>query len=161
TLLEADGAGHWLAAGKPARHLDGCLDVDLEASAMTNALLVRRMGLPVGAQQAAPAAYVRAADLAVERLEHTHVTNGPASTRPPVVRLPGAAGLRGVRHSSSPARGSPPVPVGRPGVRPLARDRPAAPATCGVKTNSRRLPQAVWWCRRVRRFLPPRLVCGS
>jgi hypothetical protein len=23
-LLEADGAGHWLAGGKPARHLDGC-----------------------------------------------------------------------------------------------------------------------------------------
>jgi len=55
-LLEDDGAGHWLAADKPARHLDGCLDVDLEASAMTNALPVRRMGLPVGAQQAAPAA---------------------------------------------------------------------------------------------------------
>ena len=71
-LLEADDAGHWLADGKPARHLDGCLDVDLEASAMTNALPVRRMGLPVGAQQAAPAAYVRAAGLAVERLEQTY-----------------------------------------------------------------------------------------
>jgi uncharacterized protein len=31
------------------------------------------MGLPVGAQQAAPAAYVRAAGLAVERLEQTYV----------------------------------------------------------------------------------------
>jgi hypothetical protein len=71
-LLEADGAGHWLAGGKPARHLDGCLDVDLEASAMTNALPVRRMDLPVGAQEAAPAAYVRAAGLAVERLEQTY-----------------------------------------------------------------------------------------
>ena len=71
-LLEADGAGHWLADGKPARHLDGCLDVDLEASAMTSALPVRQMGLPVGAQQAAPAAYVRAAGLAVERLEQTY-----------------------------------------------------------------------------------------
>jgi hypothetical protein len=30
------------------------------------------MGLPVGAQQAAPAAYVRAAGLAVERLEQTY-----------------------------------------------------------------------------------------
>jgi hypothetical protein len=72
-LLEADGAGRWLADGKPARHLDGCLDVDLAASAMTNALPVRRMGLPAGAQQAAPAAYVRAAGLAVERLEQTYV----------------------------------------------------------------------------------------
>ena len=40
---------------------------------MTNALPVRRMGLPVGAQEAAPAAYVRAAGLAVERLEQTYV----------------------------------------------------------------------------------------
>jgi hypothetical protein len=71
-VLEADGAGHWLVGGKPARHLDGCLDVDLEASAMTNALPVRRMGLPVGAREAAPAAYVRAAGLAAERLEQAY-----------------------------------------------------------------------------------------
>jgi hypothetical protein len=79
-LLEADGAGHWLVDGKPARHLDGCLDVDLEASAMTNALPVRRMGLPAGARQAAPAAYVRAVGLAAERLEQTYArTAGEAS----------------------------------------------------------------------------------
>ena len=59
--LEADGHGHWLVDGRHAPRLDGCLDVDLEASAMTNALPVRRMGLPVAAASAAPAAYVRAA----------------------------------------------------------------------------------------------------
>jgi hypothetical protein len=72
-LVEADGSGQWLVDGGPAPHLDGCLDVDLEASAMTNALPVRRMGLPVAAQAAAPAAYVRAVGLAVERLEQTYV----------------------------------------------------------------------------------------
>jgi uncharacterized protein len=72
TLLEADGAGHWLVDDEPAPHLDGCLDVDLEASAMTNALPVRRMALPVAAAAAAPAAYVRAVGLAVERLEQTY-----------------------------------------------------------------------------------------
>jgi uncharacterized protein len=72
-LLEADGAGHWLVDGEAAPGLDGCLDVDLEASAMTNALPVRRIGLPVAAEAAAPTAYVRAADLAVERLEQTYV----------------------------------------------------------------------------------------
>jgi hypothetical protein len=71
-LLEADGNGHWLVDGKPARRLDGCLDVDLEASAMTNALPVRRLGLPVSAGAAAPAVYVRAVGLAVERLEQTY-----------------------------------------------------------------------------------------
>ncbi|MEU8377721.1 putative glycolipid-binding domain-containing protein [Streptosporangium sp. NPDC048865] len=69
TTLEADGAGHWHVDGAPAPHLDGCLDVDLESSAMTNAFPAHRMGLPVGGRSAAPAAYVRATDLAVEQLE--------------------------------------------------------------------------------------------
>ena len=79
-LLEADGDGHWLVGGEAARDLDGCRDVDLEASAMTNALPVRRMGLPVGGQQAAPAAYVRAVGLAVERLEQTYVRTTDEAT---------------------------------------------------------------------------------
>jgi hypothetical protein len=66
--LEADGLGRWQVDGEAASHLDGCLDVDLESSAMTNALPVHRMGLRVGARASAPAAYVRALDLRVERL---------------------------------------------------------------------------------------------
>jgi len=66
--LEADGLGRWQLDGEVASHLDGCLDVDLESSAMTNALPVHRMGLRVGARASAPAAYVRALDLSVERL---------------------------------------------------------------------------------------------
>ncbi|NKY55967.1 putative glycolipid-binding domain-containing protein [Nocardia flavorosea] len=72
-LLEADGAGHWQVDGEPASHLDGCLDVDLESSAMTNAFPVHRMLLPIGARAAAPAAYVRATDLSVERLEQEYL----------------------------------------------------------------------------------------
>jgi hypothetical protein len=71
-LLAADGAGRWLVDGAPAPHLDGCLDVDLESSAMTNALPARRMSLGPGAGASAPAAYVRAVGLAVERLEQTY-----------------------------------------------------------------------------------------
>ena len=70
--LEADGEGHWLVDGETAPHLNGCLDVDLESSALTNALPVHRMGLLVGGRAGAPAAYVRALDLAVERLEQTY-----------------------------------------------------------------------------------------
>jgi uncharacterized protein len=72
TVLAADGAGRWLVDGERAPHLDGCLDVDLESSAMTNALPVRRMSLPMAARASAPAAYVRAVGLAVERLEQTY-----------------------------------------------------------------------------------------
>jgi uncharacterized protein len=72
TLLKTDGAGHWLVDGSNAPHLDGCMDVDLESSAMTNALPVHRMNLPVGETADAPAAYVRALDLSVERLEQVY-----------------------------------------------------------------------------------------
>ena len=71
-LLEADGMGSWRINGKPAPHLGGCLDVDLESSAMTNTLPVHRIDLDVGEKAAAPAAYVRAVGLAVERLEQTY-----------------------------------------------------------------------------------------
>jgi hypothetical protein len=52
--------------------LAGCRDVDLEASAFTNALPVNRLRLELGARAEAPAAWVRAADLSVERLEQTY-----------------------------------------------------------------------------------------
>lgn len=66
--LHSDGLGRWQLDGTPAPELDGCLDVDLEASACTNALPVHRLGLAVGDAADAPAVYVRAADLAVIRL---------------------------------------------------------------------------------------------
>jgi hypothetical protein len=81
TVIEADGAGRWLVDGGHAPYLDGCLDVDLESSAMTNALPVRRMSLPIGGRAAAPAAYVRALDLAVERLEQTYVRTADDSVQ--------------------------------------------------------------------------------
>ncbi|WP_280426355.1 putative glycolipid-binding domain-containing protein [Nocardia carnea] len=71
-LLEADGAGHWLVNNEPAPELDGCLDVDLESSAMTNTFPVHRAALPIGARTPAPAAYVRAGDLAVEKLDQEY-----------------------------------------------------------------------------------------
>lgn len=70
--LETDGDGRWRVGGRPAAHLDGCLDVDLEASCLTNALPVHRLGLQPGQAADAPAAYVRAHDLAVERLEQSY-----------------------------------------------------------------------------------------
>jgi uncharacterized protein len=67
--LEADGSGGWRLDGEPAPQLEGCLDVDLEASACTNALPVKRLGLSVDEASVAPAAYVRATVPEVDRLE--------------------------------------------------------------------------------------------
>src|SRR5262245_50845680 len=81
--LERDGAGGWLVDGSPMPDLSGCLDVDLEASACTNALPVRRLGLEVGQAVDAPAVYVRARNLTVERLEqrYTRLPNDREGSR--------------------------------------------------------------------------------
>lgn len=71
-LLETDGSGRWLVDGAARPDLDGCLDVDLESSACTNTIPVHRLGLRAGEGAVAPAVYVRAADLAVERLEQRY-----------------------------------------------------------------------------------------
>jgi uncharacterized protein len=70
--LTCDGAGRWEVNGNPAAHLDGCYDVDLESSAMTNALPVHRLGLAVGESMAVPAAYVRVRSGGVERLDQRY-----------------------------------------------------------------------------------------
>ena len=70
--LEADGAGGWLVDGASASGLRGCVDVDLESSSFTNAVPVHRLGLQVGQSADAPAVYIRALDLAVERLEQRY-----------------------------------------------------------------------------------------
>jgi uncharacterized protein len=72
TVLTGDGEGHWSVDGRPAAYLDGCLDVDLESSALTNTLPAHRLGLAVGGRAEAPAAYVRALDLSAGRLEQSY-----------------------------------------------------------------------------------------
>ena len=71
-VMRTDGRGRWQVDGRHLPELDGCMDVDLESSAFTNALPVHRLRLAVGDEAAAPAAYVRAADLGVERLEQRY-----------------------------------------------------------------------------------------
>ena len=72
-VLTADGGGQWWLDGQRAARLDGCLDVDLESSAMTNALPIRRAPVAMGTALDAPAAYVRVDRLAVERLDQHYV----------------------------------------------------------------------------------------
>ncbi len=73
TTIESVAAGRWLVNGAEASHLDGLHDIDLESSAMTNALPMRRLRLEVDQAVAAPAVYVHAADLSVERIDQRYV----------------------------------------------------------------------------------------
>jgi uncharacterized protein len=72
TVIATDGGGTWTVHGKHLAAVDGCLDLDLESSSLTNAFPVRRLGLEVGQTAEAPAAYVRAPDLGVEHLEQRY-----------------------------------------------------------------------------------------
>jgi hypothetical protein len=79
--LATDGAGSWQLDSQHVSHLDGCLDIDLESSALTNAFPAHRLGLALGQSAAAPAAYVRAEDLRVERLEQRYLRLNNNGTR--------------------------------------------------------------------------------
>jgi hypothetical protein len=72
TCIESDGRGRWTVDGGATPALDGCLDVDLESSACTNLLPLRRTRLADDGPVSAPAAYVRVEHLRVERLEQTY-----------------------------------------------------------------------------------------
>lgn len=71
--LDGDMAGRWRVNGAPVPYLEGCLDVDLESSALTNAFPVQRLRLEIGQAADAPAVHVRAGDLRVERLEQRYM----------------------------------------------------------------------------------------
>lgn len=92
--IETPEPGHWLVNGAERPELRGCLDVDLESSALTNAFPVHRMGLSVGDSAAAPAVYIRANDLAVDRLPASRWPRGVAGIR---LRRP-CLQLRGSTH---------------------------------------------------------------
>lgn len=71
-LLESDGLGRWAVDGTHDATLDGCIDVDLEASACTNTIPIHRLDLQRDEQADAPAVYVRADGLQVEHLDQRY-----------------------------------------------------------------------------------------
>jgi hypothetical protein len=48
-----NGDGHWQVNGRAATHPDGCCDIDLESSAMTNTIPVHRIAAVLGVTQQA------------------------------------------------------------------------------------------------------------
>jgi uncharacterized protein len=81
-VIEGDGEGRWVIDGRPEPALDGCLDVDLESSAMTNALPMRRLSLAHGEFVQAPAVYVRVEGLHVQRLEQSYLREADSDRGP-------------------------------------------------------------------------------
>ena len=64
--LLADGEGHWKrGGGEPVPELDGCIDVDISATPLTNTLPIRRLGLGQGESEELMVTYVRVPELLV------------------------------------------------------------------------------------------------
>ena len=71
--LDTNQAGEWQVDGSVAHELEGCIDIDLELSCRTNVIPIHRLRLRIGESADAPAAYVRALDLSVQRLEQRYL----------------------------------------------------------------------------------------
>jgi hypothetical protein len=65
--------GRWVIDGSERPDLDGCVDIDFESSVVTNTLAVHRLDPSPTALQDVPAAFVRADDLRVERVEQSYL----------------------------------------------------------------------------------------
>lgn len=71
--LAADDQRRWLVDGVHRPGLDGCLDVDVAATPLTNTFPIRRLaGLPVGESATSPIAWVDVPGLGVTRVEQTY-----------------------------------------------------------------------------------------
>jgi uncharacterized protein len=78
--LHSAGPGAWLIDGRPAPGLNGCYDVDMDVSALTNAIPLHRLRLDLkdtsgdldALATPAPAVYIQATDLRVSRLDQTY-----------------------------------------------------------------------------------------
>jgi hypothetical protein len=70
--LTADALGHWTLDGRDWTELEGCRDVDVSISPLTNTLVVLRLGLAVGEERHLDVAWVDVPSLAVARVTQTY-----------------------------------------------------------------------------------------
>ncbi len=63
--LESDGQGHWRESGKDQPALQGCIDVDIQATPLTNTLPIRRLDLETGESMEIRLCYITVPDLTV------------------------------------------------------------------------------------------------
>ncbi len=72
-LLTADDDRRWARDGVPAPELDGCLDVDVAATPLTNTFPIRRLtALRAGEEATSPVAWVDVPALGVTRVAQTY-----------------------------------------------------------------------------------------
>jgi uncharacterized protein len=77
--LESDGLGSWRMDGRPRPDLQGCIDIDIEATPLTNTLPIRRLALDRGQSAVIHVAYIRVPSLAVEVARQRYTALEPGS----------------------------------------------------------------------------------
>lgn len=70
--LSADQNQRWLADGQPRPDLDGCIDVDISLTPLTNTLPIRRLTWTPGKAQELDVVYVSAPDLTTRRVSQCY-----------------------------------------------------------------------------------------
>lgn len=70
--LERTEEGAWRVNGELAPELDGCEDVDVAATPLTNTFPIRRLGLSVGEARDVAAAWIPVPELDVRRLDQRY-----------------------------------------------------------------------------------------
>lgn len=70
--LTADALGRWTLDGRDWPELQGCHDVDISVSPLTNTLVVLRLGLAVGEERTVDVAWIDVPSLAVQRVAQTY-----------------------------------------------------------------------------------------
>jgi uncharacterized protein len=71
--LSRDPEGHWHADGnRPLPELDGCIDVDINRSPLTNTLPIRRLDLGIGESRDLDVVYVSVPELTVRPVQQRY-----------------------------------------------------------------------------------------
>ncbi|ELZ32797.1 hypothetical protein C474_05975 [Halogeometricum pallidum JCM 14848] len=69
--------GSWTVDGEPTPELDGCVDVDIAVTPLTNTLPIRRLGLAPGESETIDAVYLDPRTLGVSRAEQRYTRLAP------------------------------------------------------------------------------------
>jgi len=75
--LIAGGDAHWLADGQPRPDLDGCIDLDISLTPLTNTLPIRRLAWTPARAQELDVVYVSAPDLTARRVSQCYTLLRP------------------------------------------------------------------------------------
>jgi len=79
--LAVDSASRWTLNGAECPNVAGCIDLDMNFSPSTNLLPIRRLGLGIGQEATARAAWLRFPSFALEPLDQLYRRIGESTYR--------------------------------------------------------------------------------